>query len=291
MSYKSVTGTNQDAQENAGWCLSEQQKVFGVPTTNNGTPVPNATAAWNMAKFRHESRDLPDVPVPVFFSWINRIIGDKHYGENQGHIVGWIPGRGFISSPGSGFGNKWFGSIVEIENYFRCTFVGWTQDLNGKMLAEYVPDAAPAEVAAPVTTGQGGDYHLSVNVPGFVNASDAAAHQNSNSTANAGDYKIFNEANGMVNVTSDVKQPGYWINPSDNVAPAAPQPAPAPAAPAFSVGDTVAPNSIDTTSYEGVAIHAWDASYTITELINDRAVLNARDAVWSSINVANIHKV
>lgn len=250
---------------------------------------PTRQASWNAAKFRHETRSLPNVAVPLYFRWVNKIVGDPNFGVNQGHVVVFVPGRGFLSSPGKGFGQQWFDSIVAVENYFGCTFVGWTEDINGKRVAEYVADPAPAPVAPAVNTGQGGDYRLVVNVPGFVNASDAANHANSNSTAPAGDYKIYNQANGMVNVTVDASKPGYWINPSDNVAPA-PQPA-APAPAGFAVNDTVAPNSANPVSYDGVPLKAWDSAYTIIELNGDRAVLSARGAVWAAIRTSDIHKV
>lgn len=61
-----------------------------------------------------------------------------------------------------------------------------------------------------------GNYQLVVDVPGYVNAGDAAARKNSNSTAKAGGYFVFNTYNGMVNVTTKPGVPGYWINPGDN---------------------------------------------------------------------------
>ena len=278
--YKSDTTVNTGANENAGWCLSMAQKVLNTPVAN-----PDAWHAWLNAKYKHETRDLPNVAVPLFFSWINRIKGDPNYGKNQGHVVTWIPSVGkFLSSPGAGYGQQWFDSIVAVEKYFNATFVGWAEDLNGKRVAEPLPDQAPAPVAKPVLTGQGGDYHLSVEVAGFVNANDAANHANSNSRVPAGDYKIYNESNGVVNITRDVNQPGWWINPSDNVAPA-------PAMPSFAVGDTVAPNSADTTDYNGTHVHAWDSSYVISELVGDRAVLKVRGAVWAAMRTSDIHKI
>jgi hypothetical protein len=282
MSYKSLVTPNLNAQAQAGWCLTEDQQVFQTPVAN-----PDAWTAYLNTTTKHETRDLPDVPVPLFFSWINRHIGNRNYGKNQGHTVSWIPGHGFLSSPGAGFGQQWFPSIVAVENYFRCTFVGWTEDLNGKKLVEYIPDAVPSTSAPIVNTGQGGDFKLVVGVLGYVNAADAASRQNSNSNVPAGDYKIFNEADGVVNITSDPTQPGWWINPSDNSAPA--PDVVAPVVPGFNVGDTVAPNTA--VSYTGEHLTQWDSSYTITEIVGDRAVLSARGTIWAAMNVSNIHKV
>lgn len=275
---KSLVTLNLDAKVNAGWCLSLQQKVFGTPVAN-----PHATAAWNNAKYKNTSREMPNVAVPVFFKWVNNIKGDPNYGVDQGHVVAWVPGRGFFSSPGVGYGSTWFDSIVAIEKYFGCTYRGWAQDLNGKRVAEPLPVQPPVVVAPPVTTGNGGDYYLDVEVNGYATSAQAAAREGSNSRVPAGGYKIFNEANGVVNITHDASQPGWWINPADDVAPA-----PAPAAPAFAVGDVVVPTN--PVSYDGVHLKQWDPTYTISELNGDRAVLVARGAVWAAINVANIRK-
>lgn len=275
MLFRSLVTPNLNIQENAGWCLSMARQVLGAPAG-----FATAFISWQAAKYKHETRELPNVPVPLYFSWTN-----KNDGINYGHVVVWVPGKGFLSSPGVGFGQKWLSSIAEVERYFSCKFLGWTEDINGKRIAEALPDQAPAPVAPVVNTGQGGDYHLVVVVAGFVSASDAVNHTNSNSTVEAGDYKIYNEANGMVNITRDVNQPGWWINPSDNVAPA-----PAPAAPSqgFTVGDVVVPtNAVD---YDGTPLQQWDDTYTISELIGDRAVLNARGVIWAAVNTANIRK-
>lgn len=238
MSYKSLVTLNLNVKENAGWCLSFARQVFGAPAG-----FAHATASWNAAKFRHETRSLPNVAVPLYFRWVNKIVGDPNFGVNQGHVVVFVPGRGFLSSPGKGFGQQWFDSIVAVENYFGCTFVGWTEDINGKRVAEYVADSQPAPVAPPVVTGNGGDYYLDVEVNGYADSRSAAERVNANSRVPAGSYKVFNEANGVVNITRDASKPGWWINPADDVAPApAPQPAPeAPQVPSYTVkaGDTL----------------------------------------------------
>lgn len=279
--YKSLVTPNTAVQGQAGWCLLMSRLVLGAPAG-----YADATASWNAAKYKHETRELPNVAVPLYFSWVNKIKGDSAYGTNQGHVVVWIPGKGFLSSPGSGFGQKWLASIAEVERYFGCTFRGWTEDINGKRVAQALPNQAPAPTAPQVNTGQGGDFHLVVAVPGYVKAADAAAGTNSNSSVPAGDYKVFNQANGMVNITRDVNQPGWWINPGNNVAPAPAPAAPAPAA--FNVGDTVVPTNL--VSYDGVPLTQWDSSYTISELIGDRAVLKARGAVWAAMRVSDIRK-
>jgi len=213
MSYKSLVDPDLTIQGMAGWCLSMTKSVFRAPAG-----YATAYKSWLAAKHKHETRELPNVAVPLYFSWI-----DPSDGENVGHIVAWIPGKGFLSSPGKGYGQQWFQSIVAVEKYFRCKFLGWTEDINGKRVAQWVADAVPAPkpvVAPRPNTGQGGDFKVVKELSGYVSASDAANRSGSNSRVPAGDYKIFNQANGMVNVTRDVSQPGWWINPGDNQQPA-----------------------------------------------------------------------
>jgi|GEM_PF-5881446 glycosyl hydrolase family 25 len=65
------------------------------------------------------------------------------------------------------------------------------------------------------------------------------------------------------------------------------QPAPQPTQ--FSVGDVVKP--IRLVSYNGTSLIQYDTTYTITELIGDRAVLSARGQVWDALNIKDIEKV
>lgn len=57
----------------------------------------------------------------------------------------------------------------------------------------------------------------------------------------------------------------------------------------YQVGDTVIPTVL--VDYDGTPLVQYDDVYTITELIGDRAVLEARGQVWAAMNVANIQKV
>jgi LysM repeat protein len=71
------------------------------------------------------------------------------------------------------------------------------------------------------TYNSGGKYSLARSVSGYTSAADAKAKANSNSNVPAGEYYIFNKANGMVNLTGKKGVPGWWINPSDNKKPSA----------------------------------------------------------------------
>lgn len=92
--------------------------------------------------------------------------------------------------------------------------------------------APPAPAAVPYKPPQGAytvpsgeKYLLVVSVPGFLSSSQAAKHSGASSPVPAGNYAVFNKYNGMINISRVAGQPGWWINPGDNVAPP-PEPTP-----------------------------------------------------------------
>lgn len=103
-----------------------------------------ATIAADATKLRIASRTMPNVAVPVWF-W--------HYGTyggvsgEYGHVVLWVPGRGFLSSPSySKWSNgrevpwsQWFSSIEEIERTFLAKFRFWSLDINTLQVARETP--------------------------------------------------------------------------------------------------------------------------------------------------------
>ena len=54
-------------------------------------------------------------------------------------------------------------------------------------------------------------------IPVYTNSSNAKNHKNSVGTWGKGIYYVFNEAYGMINITTKVGTAGAWINPVDNV--------------------------------------------------------------------------
>jgi len=55
----------------------------------------------------------------------------------MGHVVAYIPGKGFYSV--TKYGVKCFKTIEEVENYIHCKFVGWTEDIDGVRVCEPAP--------------------------------------------------------------------------------------------------------------------------------------------------------
>lgn len=59
-------------------------------------------------------------------------------------------------------------------------------------------------------------YKIVTGVPGYRNSSDARNHSNQASIIQPATYYIYNESDGMINLTSQKGIPGHWINPEDN---------------------------------------------------------------------------
>jgi hypothetical protein len=135
--YNQIVTPNLNVTDGAGWCLRFTQSVWGAPVRYN-----SAWDAWNATQHKHGTGEaLPeDASTVVWFSHYGRYGTPPTY-ANWGHVVTWVPGRGFLSSPGSGYGQQWFNSTTEVENYFNAGYVGWSEDLNGLRLIE--PGATP----------------------------------------------------------------------------------------------------------------------------------------------------
>lgn len=138
MSWTQAVAANYNTVDYAGYCLRFTQTVFGAPVN-----YPTAWDAWLNQTGKHETREMPNADVPIFFeSW-----GDYGFGEykNWGHAAVYQASTGRVfSSPGSGYGNKWFNSIAEAEAQWGMKYAGWTENLNGLQIVNYSGDPAPA---------------------------------------------------------------------------------------------------------------------------------------------------
>jgi uncharacterized coiled-coil protein SlyX len=112
-----------------GWCLAYARQVFGVPAL-----YPTAWQAWLNTKYKHTDRNFPNVAVPVWFSY-----------QTAGHVVVYVPNKGFYSSPYKTGQAYYVGSsIADIELKYSCRFVGWSEDINNVRVAQeanMIPDA------------------------------------------------------------------------------------------------------------------------------------------------------
>lgn len=59
-------------------------------------------------------------------------------------------------------------------------------------------------------------YKVTTTVKAYMTAADAKKQQHKKGSVKPGTYYIFNESQGMINVTSKEGTPGSWINPLEN---------------------------------------------------------------------------
>ncbi|UOQ60395.1 hypothetical protein MUN76_15405 [Leucobacter rhizosphaerae] len=126
-------------QDLAGRCLPFAQSFFGAPIRYD-----YAFQAWEATQHKGGVNDpLPDVPVLLWFSHIGRYYShSKGVWEtvNAGHVTIHVPGDAIYSSPTSGYGSQRFATIREIEQAFNATYVGWSLDINGLLVAAWEED-------------------------------------------------------------------------------------------------------------------------------------------------------
>jgi hypothetical protein len=129
---------NVSVTDSAGMCLRFTQSVWGAPVK-----YASAWDAWQATTLKHSvAENIPDnVAVVVWFSHWGSYGQPLRY-DNWGHVVSWVPGRGYLSSPGRGVGQQWFATIGEVERFFNAGYVGWSEDINGLQVASFsdVPD-------------------------------------------------------------------------------------------------------------------------------------------------------
>ena len=98
----------------SGLCLNYARRVFGV-----APKYATAWLAWKGAKYKHPTRTLPNVAVPVWFSY-----------HIPGHVAVYVPKKGIYST--TRYGVKVFPSISALEQFISgAKYVGWTEDING----------------------------------------------------------------------------------------------------------------------------------------------------------------
>lgn len=132
MTYKQVTSPRTTVNDGAGWCLRHTQSVYAAPVAHR-----SAWAAWLAQTGRSTGAHPKNVSVPVWFSHWGTYGAPPSY-ENWGHVVAYVPGRGYLSSPLNGFGRQWFSTIAAVERAFGAKYVGWSTHMNGKKIVEKV---------------------------------------------------------------------------------------------------------------------------------------------------------
>ena len=103
-----------------GYCLREVRECYGV-----GPAAPDATSAWENARYKHRETDFTKIPrgVPIF--WTGGSGGHGHVAISTGFLARcWS-----TDIRRSGYFDRV--PIAEISERWGLRLVGWTEDLNG----------------------------------------------------------------------------------------------------------------------------------------------------------------
>lgn len=149
MPYVEKFAPNFDVVSEPGMCLWLVEEAYNTPepfTSAYGC----ARESWDASGFKHETNEMPGVPVPVFFSWVGTIDGvTKDWGDARI----FVPGRGVFGSPlhwDDGVGNSWVADLNEIERLLPgAKYLGWTEDISGFRVVDYVDAPQPEPAPQP----------------------------------------------------------------------------------------------------------------------------------------------
>lgn len=138
-----------------GWCLRFTQTAWNAPVMYYC-----ARESWDNSGFQHTD-GLPSVAVPVYWSWWGTINGET---RDWGHVAVLLPDGRVLSSPltwAQGYGQQIVSSVDEVSRILGATFLGWTEDMNGLRVVDFVadptptPEPTPEPVATTYTVGVG----------------------------------------------------------------------------------------------------------------------------------------
>jgi hypothetical protein len=130
MNYRQLKVPNLSISGVSNLCLVYVRSVFGI-----AAKYAYAWLAWQNTTAKHQNRDLPDVCVALWFSYTATIDGIR---RNWGHVAVWVPGKGIYSTTRTGV--KLFAGIADVERHIGCSYVGWSEDINGVSVAERMPE-------------------------------------------------------------------------------------------------------------------------------------------------------
>lgn len=127
-----LVSPNLSVTDYPGFCLRMQQSVWGAPVMYE-----TAWQSYQHTQFRHAANEpLPnDVAVLLWFDHWGTYGEPPIYGQ-FGHVATYVPGRGILSNPAKGKGQKWYNTIQECAADCNATYVGWSEDINGLRVAE-----------------------------------------------------------------------------------------------------------------------------------------------------------
>lgn len=150
MSCTQLVSPNLSTAGNVGYCLAFVEAAY---TTPHGLYL-YATQAWEATQYKHTDQNFPDgMYVPIWFSYMIN-------GIDEGHVAIHMPDGRVLSSPWqSGTTQAILPNISELERIYSnngqhpLTYLGWSEDISGKHVVEYLPDAPPYTLS-PITPKQ-----------------------------------------------------------------------------------------------------------------------------------------
>lgn len=132
--FKQLVTPNLNQTGKAGYCL----RFVGDSFVIKPRPYKTALDAWHGAVSKHQDT-LPNVCVPVFFSWRGTIDGVT---ADYGDVAIYVPGAGVFGTPLSGTGNRWDTNVQGRANAIGggAKYLGWSEDINGVRLVELIKE-------------------------------------------------------------------------------------------------------------------------------------------------------
>lgn len=127
--WKQTVKPDTTVQDYAGWCLRFTQSVFNAPVR-----YASAWQAWLNAPGRRTNSSYPrNVAVILWFSHWGTYQGVY---RNWGHVAVRLPNGRILSSPVTGYGQRLFTSVQQLERELNSKYVGWSTGINGKIVVE-----------------------------------------------------------------------------------------------------------------------------------------------------------
>lgn len=133
--WNQLKTTSLEVQDQAGWCLRFAQYVFFGQDVAPDILYPTAWIGWENAQYKHADYNLPqNVVVPIWFDFAADL-GEGY--QQYGHAAVYYNGQVY-TAPWSGYGAEWWGSIDEFAAARGLIYAGWSEDIAGERVLEYV---------------------------------------------------------------------------------------------------------------------------------------------------------
>jgi hypothetical protein len=149
MAWTQLVDPRLDTTDTPGSCLRFLQTAFNTRAQHY-----SAFIAYGATQYKHFGRIMPNVAVPVWFTWYGTVNGDT---RQWGHVAVWVPSVGkFLSSPlwwSAGKSSQWVDSLDDFTRILgaSCKFLAWSEDLNGTQIVSGFSSAGAS--VTPISDG------------------------------------------------------------------------------------------------------------------------------------------